>query len=64
MSRKMWKAVEAEAGKSRMAGTEEKRKKGRSRKEIGRKREEGKEKTKERKKDGGKKSSRRMGDLG
>ena len=64
MSRRMWKAVEAKAGKSRMVETEERRKKGRSRKEMGRKREEEKEKTKERKKDGGKESSRRMGDLG
>ena len=58
----MWKAVKAKAGKVRMIET-----KGRSRKEMRRKRgktEEEKEKTKERKKDGSEESSRRMGNLG
>ena len=56
----MWKTVEAEAGKVRVAEIERRRKKGRSRKKMRRKRK----KTKERKKDRGEKSSRRMGDLG
>jgi len=50
-----------------VAEIEERRKKGRGRKEMGRKREkieEEKEKTKERKIDRSKKSSRRIGDLG
>ena len=59
--------MEAKAEKVRVAETEERKKKERSRKETGRKggkTRKGREKTKERKKTGGKKSDRRMEDLG
>ena len=59
--------MEAKAEKVRVAETEERKKKERSRKETvrtGGKTRKGREKTKERKKNGGKKSDRRMEDLG
>ena len=58
MSRGVWKTVEANAGKIRMAEIEGGRGKGGSRKEMRRKR--GKEETKKGEDDGSKESSRRM----
>ena len=62
MSRGVWKTVEANAGKIRIAETEGGRGKGRSRKEMRRKRE--KEETKEGEDDGSKKSSGSIGNMG
>ena len=66
MSRGVWKAVETETGKVRVAETEERREKRRSQKETERKRgktEGGKEKPKEGKKNRSKKNNKGMGDL-
>ena len=62
MSRGVWKTVEANAGKMRMAETEGGRGKRRSGKEI--RKERRKEEAKKRKNGRSKKGSRRMGNLG
>ena len=62
MPREVWKTVETDVGKIRVAKTEEEGGKGGSRKEMRRKR--GKEEIKEGEDDGSKKSSRRMGNMG
>ena len=62
MPREVWKTVKADAGKIRMAETKGERGKGRSRKEMRRKR--GKEEKKEGEDDGSKESSRSIGNMG
>jgi len=62
MSRRVWKAVEANAEKIRVAETEGGRSKGRSGKET--RKEKGKEETKKRKNSRDKKGNGRMGDIG
>jgi len=63
MFRRIWEAVEAKAREVRMAETERRREKRRSRKEIGGERRKEKEKTTKRKEDRSKESNRRIGDL-
>ena len=61
----MWKTVETETGKVRVAETEGRREKGRIQEETRRKRGKTEErKEKQKKKNGSKESSRRIGDLG